>query len=45
MARLLVNSPKYVLLDEPFAGVDPISINEIKSQSRPSKGQHRRANN
>ena len=31
MARLLVNSPKYVLLDEPFAGVDPISINEIKS--------------
>ena len=31
MARLLVNSPKYVLLDGPFAGVDPISINEIKS--------------
>ena len=31
MARLLVNSPKYVLLDEPFAGVDPISINEIKN--------------
>jgi lipopolysaccharide export system ATP-binding protein len=31
IARLLVNPPKYVLLDEPFAGVDPISINEIKS--------------
>ena len=31
MARLLVNSPKYVLLDEPFAGVDPLSITEIKN--------------
>jgi len=31
LARLLVSSPGYVLLDEPFAGVDPISINEMKS--------------
>ncbi len=30
LARLMVNFPKYVLLDEPFAGVDPISIAEIK---------------
>ena len=26
----MVSSPRYVLLDEPFAGVDPISISEIK---------------
>jgi lipopolysaccharide export system ATP-binding protein len=31
-ARLILCSPKYVLLDEPFAGVDPLSIEEIKEQ-------------
>lgn len=30
IARLLIIKPKYMLLDEPFAGVDPISISEIK---------------
>lgn len=29
IARLLATDPDYVLLDEPFAGVDPVSINEV----------------
>ncbi|KAB7614541.1 LPS export ABC transporter ATP-binding protein [Amylibacter sp. SFDW26] len=30
IARCLASDPKYVLLDEPFAGVDPIAVGDIR---------------
>ena len=32
IARTLTSDPKFILLDEPFAGIDPISLNDIKTQ-------------
>ncbi len=40
IARSLAVDPKFVLLDEPFAGVDPIAVEEIQSIIARLKGKN-----
>ena len=40
IARALATRPKFMLLDEPFAGVDPISVGDIKREIRDLAGRN-----
>lgn len=39
IARALASSPKFILLDEPFAGIDPIAVEDIMQMVRKLKDQ------
>ena len=40
IARALASNPKFILLDEPFAGVDPIAVEEIQRIVRELKNRN-----
>jgi lipopolysaccharide export system ATP-binding protein len=40
IARALTGNPKFLLLDEPFAGIDPIAVGDIQNIIRQLKAQN-----
>lgn len=40
IARALAGSPKFLLLDEPFAGIDPIAVSDIQNIIRTLKSRN-----
>jgi lipopolysaccharide export system ATP-binding protein len=40
IARALAGAPKFLLLDEPFAGIDPIAVNDIQNIIRKLKSRN-----
>ena len=40
IARALATSPSYILLDEPFSGIDPISVADLQEEIVSLRSQH-----